>query len=197
MLQLVLASQSPRRREILSKAGYKFQVCPVNVSEILDKNLTLDEGIQKLAVEKAEAFVQGSKPSEFKDYLLVTADTLVCLDGGTLGKPQDEAEAWTFLRALSGRRHEVKTAMCFWEMPKDFRITVIETTGVEFHNLSDQMIQDYIATGDPFDKAGAYGIQGIGEKFVAKYDGSFRNVMGLPIELFESTMEKYGWSSKV
>lgn len=197
MLQLVLASQSPRRREILSNAGYKFHVCPVNVSETLDKNLTLDDAIQRLAVEKAEAFVEGPKPPELKDYLLVTADTLVCLDGGTLGKPVDEAEAWTFLRALSGRRHEVKTAMCFWEMPKNFRLTVIETTGVEFHKLSDEMIREYVATGDPFDKAGAYGIQGIGGKFVAKYDGSFRNVMGLPIELFQATMEKYGWSKRI
>ena len=198
MFELVLASQSPRRRDILLEAGYKFQTCPVNVSETLNKNLTLDEAIKALAREKAEAFVQSIKNLKSQSYLVLSADTLVCLDGETLGKPQDAHQAKVYLRRLSSRTHLVKTGICIWPMasqgvPAATPITALDTTEVLFRELSDLEIEAYVASGEPFDKAGGYGIQGAGGNFIQSYQGSFKNVMGLPIELFEKILKEQGW----
>ncbi len=195
MKQLILASQSPRRSEILKKAGYQFASFPVYVSEIPNKNLSLDEQILDIAGRKADAVVAQLKagPSTPKDQVILTADTMVCFGAKALGKPENEDEAFEFLRLLSGRRHQVKTALCLVDLGTGESASHIETTDVFFRNLSDSDIRSYIATGEPMDKAGAYAIQGIGAKFVEKFEGDFDNVVGLPLHALEKLFTLKGW----
>lgn len=187
MLQLILASNSPRRRELLEKAGISFRVFPVKVSENLRNNLNLDAQILELAERKALAAFDQCNHLESLPFLILSADTLVILDGVPLGKPTSVQEAHDFLRRLSGRKHEVKTAVALVEGPNSEpnprrKTGFLVTTEVWFHKLSDQEISKYIATGEPMDKAGAYGIQGLGKKFVERFDGDFENVVGLPLK---------------
>lgn len=193
MKQLILASQSPRRSEILKKAGYQFVSLPVHVSEIPNKNLNLNEQIIDIAGRKAKACgelgqVQG------RDALIISADTLVCLENETLGKPETEQMAFEYLRRLSGRVHEVKTALFLLDLPSQRQVSHLETTLIYFKNLTDQDIRDYIATGEPMDKAGAYGIQGLGGKFVDRYEGDFYNVVGLPLQALENLFKLNAWT---
>lgn len=193
MYKLVLASESPRRRELLQQAGYIFDVVPVKVSEIPDKNLNVNEQILDIARRKARAAFARLQTGESSPFVLLSADTEVIFNGGPLGKPRDEEDAARLLRLLSGRTHEVKTAICLIESPSGEEISQIETTEVRFRTLSDQEISDYIATGEPMDKAGAYGIQGLGGKFVEKFTGSFDNVVGLPVDLLRRLLAQKNW----
>lgn len=195
MKQLILASQSPRRSEILKKAGYQFASFPVYVSEIPNKNLSLDEQILDIAGRKAEAVLQQLKtgPTDQKDKVILTADTMVCYGAKALGKPDDEVMAFEFLRLLSGRKHQVKTALCLVDLSTEEKLSHIETTDVFFKNLSDSEIRNYIATGEPMDKAGAYAIQGVGAKFVEKFEGDYDNVVGLPLHALEKLFKLRGW----
>ena len=195
MKQLILASQSPRRSEILKKAGYQFVPFPVHVSEIPDKNLNQNEQILDIAGRKAEAVCQTirDKGLAFGDAVVLTADTMVCLESQVLGKPDSPAQAHLFLRALSGIKHQVKTAICLIDLSSHEKTTHIETTDVFFHALSDEEISAYIATGEPLDKAGAYAIQGIGSRFVAKFEGDFNNVVGLPLHALENIFKMKSW----
>ena len=187
MKQLILASQSPRRSEILKKAGYQFVPFPVYVSEIPDKNLNQNEQILDIAERKARAgcLEIRDKGLVFDDAVILTADTMVCFDLNVLGKPESENQAFEFLRLLSGKRHQVKTAICLVDLSTNEKVTHIETTDVYFKSISDLEIAGYIATGEPMDKAGAYAIQGFGSKFVEKFDGDFNNVVGLPLHALE------------
>lgn len=195
MKQLILASQSPRRSEILKKAGYQFVPFPVHVSEIPDKNLNQNEQILDIAGRKAEAVCAAirDKSLDFGDAVVLTADTMVCLESQVLGKPDSPAQAHIFLRALSGIKHQVKTAICLIDLRTLEKTTHIETTDVIFHPLTDEEILAYIATGEPLDKAGAYAIQGIGSRFVAKYEGDFNNVVGLPLHALENIFKMKSW----
>ncbi len=184
-LKLILASESPRRKHILEEAGFKFQILPVKVSEIPQKNLNIDEQVIDIARRKAEAWLEQHNSLISQDLLVLTADTLVILDGEALGKPVDKNQARQFLDRLSGRVHEVKTAMTFIFLPqKEFKYH-IETTRVEFKNLSIEEIENYISTDEPYDKAGAYGLQGEGRKFIHQIHGEYNNVIGLPLEAFK------------
>lgn len=193
MKTLILASASPRRKELLEKAHFDFQVIPVKISETLNKNLTLDEQIQDLARRKAQALVESSNIWKGQGFLVLSADTLVVLGDRVLGKPENAAEAEKFLSILSGQTHLVKTAVCLWDFDEDRVVTQIETTEVTFHDLTLNAIKQYVATGDPLDKAGAYGIQGRGKLFVDKMFGSFDNVMGLPIAVVERLLKENDW----
>ncbi len=193
MTSLILASQSPRRSQLLKELGYKFQILTVEVSEILDENLNLDEGIQNIARQKARALVESGKLKKLHDYVVLSGDTVVVLEGRILGKPQNEAQAREYLRLLSGATHSVKTGVCFYSSLSGQELTTIETSEVEFHTLTDQQIYEYVETGDPMDKAGAYGIQSLDRNFIKEIRGSRENVMGLPVQLVSQIIEKSGW----
>lgn len=193
MYQLVLASESPRRRQLLEKAGFIFDVVSVKVSEIPDKNLNVNEQILDIAGRKAQAAFSLLKSSRKQPFVVLSADTEVIYGGGPLGKPADEKDAFRLLRLLSGQTHEVKTAMCLIESENSRLVSQIETTEVVFRDLSDREILDYIATGEPLDKAGAYGIQGLGREFVEKFVGSFDNVVGLPVKVVQQLLSREGW----
>jgi septum formation protein len=197
MKTFVLASQSPRRKELLEKAGYKFYTFSVKISEFLDKNLMLDEAIQQIARQKAEACVEQIKPLNLQNILILSSDTVVVIDGEVLGKPQDQGQAFEYLRRLSGRTHEVKTSVCLLDSQTRKTISEIESSFVTFRNLSDKEIHDYILSGEPMDKAGAYGIQGAGGKFIAELKGNLDNVMGLPVQRVEKILKSNGWWDEI
>ena len=192
---LVLASQSPRRSEILKKAGYQFVPFPVHVSEIPDKNLSINEQILDIARRKSQAVVVEihDKGLVLNNAVILCADTMVCIGSVALGKPKNEKMAIEYLQLLSGTRHEVKTAIYLLDLNTNESVTHIETTSVYFRKISDSEIADYIATNEPNDKAGGYAIQGIGRKFVEKFEGDFDNVVGLPLQAVEKLFTLKGW----
>lgn len=177
MPRLILASQSPRRRALLEQIGVpQFDILVPDVDESYDPTLTPQEIVCSICRKKAEAaLILASDP----DAIIITADTMVFLDGMRLGKPTDEADAAQMLRSLSGRTHTVCTGV---SVARGERIeTQAETTAVTFRTLTDAEITAYIASGDPMDKAGAYGIQGKPALFVRGIEGDYFNVMGLPL----------------
>lgn len=174
-MKLVLASRSPRRAELLTAAGIEFTVRVSDVDETpLDGEAPRDY-VLRIAETKARA-VQASE-----DEIVLGADTTVVLDNEIIGKPKDAADAARMLRALSGNRHEVITGICLRR--GDRVVRDIATTAVWFAPLSDAEIANYVASGEPMDKAGAYGIQGLASKFIDRIDGSYSNVVGLPVAL--------------
>ena len=194
MPRLVLASQSPRRRELLARAGFLFTTTSLQISEIPDENLNLPDQVRGLAVQKADAWLESAKPSEIKDILLLTADTVVILEGQILGKPKDQKENVAFLGALSGRFHEVITAVCLVEGATGKRVVSHDVARIHFRPLTLVEIEAYVATGDGLDKAGGYGIQSpLSGEFVEKLEGDFDNVMGLPVALVERLLKENGW----
>lgn len=173
---LVLASASPRRREILSAAGISYIVRPSDIDETVFSGTEPRLGVQLLAAAKAAAAAKN------KDEIILGADTVVVLDGQVLGKPRDAADAVRMLRMLSGRTHAVYTGVALISA-KDGRMkTICEETRVTFRALSEEEILAYVKTGEPMDKAGAYGIQGKGGALVEKTEGDFQNVVGLPLD---------------
>ena len=172
-MRFLLASNSPRRKELLLKLVPAFEVVPSRFEEIAKEGESGKARCLRFAEGKArEVF------SRFPDAAVLGADTVVCLDGAILGKPKDEADAFEMLRLLSGKTHSVYTGVCF-VTPEGER-SGVEETCVTFRSLSDEEILSYIKTGSPLDKAGAYGIQDSG--FAASCDGSYSNVVGLPLE---------------
>ena len=189
---IVLASASPRRRELLARAGVEFRVHAVDVDETLDARLLEDpvEAVKKLAERKAKAAVEQLVTPDYDGMLVVVgSDTMVVLRGEVFGKPRDAADAKRMLRALSGCGHDVHTAVSLWAVHAPagqdvglFYRTFVDTTYVYFRDLSDDEIDAYIQSGDPFDKAGAYGIQSGGGAFVDHIEGAFDTVIGLPVD---------------
>ncbi|HEY1433743.1 MAG TPA: Maf family protein [Thermoanaerobaculia bacterium] len=171
---LVLASASPRRAEILASLGIPFVVAPSDVPEQTRPGETAETAAQRLAAEKARA-AAARDPGSW----VLAADTLVFLDGETLGKPRDDAEAAAMLRRLAGRQHAVVTAVRLRRGTDPGR-GVSEISRVRFSPMTEREILWYVGTGEPRDKAGAYGVQGLGARFIAEIHGSFTNVMGLP-----------------
>ena len=175
---IILASNSPRRRELLSGLGidYEVKILP-GIDESYPENLTGEEIPMYIAREKADAYRPSIKPDE----LIITADTIVCLEGQVLGKPKDEADACRMLRLLSGRTHQVITGVCI--TTAEMQRTFAATTDVTFDTLSEEGITHYVNNYRPMDKAGAYGVQEwIGFIGVTRLEGSYFNVMGLPIQ---------------
>lgn len=172
--RLILASASPRRAEILTSLRIPFTAMPVDISEALQAGETAPEAARRLAAGKAAAAA-----ARDPDSWVLAADTLVFLDGDTLGKPGDDREAEAMLRRLAGREHGVVTAVHLRRGDDPGR-GVAETSRVRFAPMSEVEILWYVATGEPRDKAGAYGVQGLGARFIAEIHGSFTNVMGLP-----------------
>ena len=176
METIILASQSPRRRELLSLYGVPFEVDPSQADEEHVEG-TGAERVKKLAQQKCAEVAQ-RHPGKY----VLAADTLVCVEDEILGKPKDEADAHRMLRLLSGRAHEVHTGVCL-RLPDGSELCDVDTTRVHFMEMTDEMIRRYIATGEPMDKAGAYGIQGTAGIFISHIEGSSSNVIGLPLGL--------------
>jgi septum formation protein len=196
MLRFVLASQSPRRSFFLRERGYVFHTFPVEISEFLDKNLRVEEAVEKIAWDKAKALVESKTLPLDQNHLILAADTLVFLKGCALGKPQDQEDAFAILESLSGETHQVITAFCLWNTLEGRSVTGHCTSDVKFRTLTKEEILAYIATGDPMDKAGAYGIQSLGRDFVEHFTGTLENIAGLPIDEIEKVMAKEGWVVK-
>ena len=194
MYSLVLASQSPRRRQLLEEAGYAFTVHPLSVSEKLNENMNLHDALLSLSRDKVQSFVTANKSMKGQMILALSADTVVVHENQVLGKPRDAAQAKQFLQQLSGKTHSVMTAFCVYNFNTSTDVAAIEETKVRFKNLSDDEIDQYILTGEPFDKAGAYGIQGLAGKFVLETSGSWSNVVGLPMERLQKVLHECGWN---
>lgn len=174
MEKIILASSSPRRKELLAQLGLPFEVITKNVDETLNDQGSLRDEIEALSFKKALAVF-----SEHKDAIVIGADTLVTIDGLRLGKPKNEDEAKDMLKRLSGKTHDVITAVSIIS-PKSSE-TFSTVSMVTFYPLSDQEISGYIKTGEPMDKAGAYAIQGIGARYIKGIVGDYYAIMGLPI----------------
>ena len=185
---MILASASPRRKEILENFGFSFKTIVKNIDETSDKTRA-EEKILEIAEKKARATA-----IDFPDENIMGADTVVVVDGKILGKPKDEKEAFSMLKSLSGRSHEVITAFSFININKNISYSDYEITKVYFKNLTDDEINWYINTKEPMDKAGAYGIQGKGAFFVEKIEGDFFSVMGFPLGKFVRFLNKTGFN---
>lgn len=185
---MILASASPRRKEILENFGFSFKTIVKNIDETSDKTRA-EEKILEIAEKKARAAA-----IDFPDENVVGADTVVVVDGKILGKPKDEKKAFSMLKSLSRRSHEVITAFSFININKNISYSDYEITKVYFKNLTDDEINWYINTKEPMDKAGAYGIQGKGAFFVEKIEGDFFSVMGFPLGKFVRFLNKTGFN---
>jgi septum formation protein len=182
---LILASASPRRRELLAQAGFVFDVIPTDIPELRKPGEDPIRFVTRLAREKAEAIATTHAVSP--DTLVLGADTIVLVDEEILGKPEDAADAARMLRLLSGQTHQVITGLCLARGRE--RQRAAEVTFVRFVTLSDQEIEEYVATGEPLDKAGAYAIQGRAGRWVPRIHGCYFNVVGLPLALVSSMIE--------
>jgi septum formation protein len=185
VLRVILASQSPRRRELLSLVGIAHEVRPADIDERYLAGEHPREHAERLAREKA-ATIARDEP----DAVVIGSDTIVVVDGDVLGKPADEAEAARMLTRLSGRSHVVVTAVAVaWRGETH---SAVEEVDVEFHPLTTADIEAYIATREPMDKAGAYGIQGYGATIVSRVDGDYFAVMGLPLQRLVRVLRSLG-----
>lgn len=183
MKHIILASASPRRKEILELADLKFDIMPSNAQEITTKTAP-NEVVMELASIKAKDIYKKSE----KQSMIVGADTVVAYQGQILGKPSDKADAKRMLTMLSGQTHEVYTGVCVIEDGKTK--TFYEETKVTFYEISDEQIDRYIKTGEPMDKAGSYGIQGKAAVFIKGIEGDYYNVVGFPIARFLQEITK-------
>jgi len=185
--RFILASASPRRHQLLSEAGYKFEVVSPPVDEVAHGWLTVRELTIWNAARKAARVLKMSP-----DAVVLAADTLVMIDGEVLGKPTDLEDAVRILRRLSGRAHEVWTAVRICHGARDRSQSFHEMSRVHFRKLDDKAIRDYLAKIDPLDKAGAYAAQGHGTEIIERIDGSYSNVVGLPMEKTQSVLRAFG-----
>ena len=175
-MDIILASKSPRRRALLEQMGVRdFRIVTPDIDEHMDRDLPPAELVRQISLEKAQAVAAQADPNT----VVIAADTVVALDGVVLGKPANKEEAFRMLSLLSGNRHQVYTGLTVLRGEQVF--SQWEETAVTFRSLTAEEIEAYIATGEPMDKAGAYGIQGYGALFIQGISGDYYNVMGLPV----------------
>ena len=185
-MAIILASKSPRRSELLARMGVEFTVKTSKIDEKMDPFANPADEVARVSLAKAQAVRGTCHP----DDIIIGADTIVACDGLTMGKPRSESEAFSMLRRLSGRDHQVLTGLTVLGGDRTENLTV--TTTLRFRALSDAEIRNYIATGEPMDKAGAYGIQGLAAMFVVGLDGDYYNVMGLPVCTLAILLRRFG-----
>ena len=196
-MNIILGSQSPRRRELLTRMGLRFSVLTAEIDETKYETHDPVESVRRICAAKAAAVaarLTAPEAGSLPPTLVLTADTIVVLDGRIMGKPRDEAEARTMLAALSGREHRVCTAFCLLPLGLDGRepYTHVEQTRVKFRDLTPAEIAAYVTTGEPMDKAGAYGIQDLGAMLVESIHGDYFTVMGLPVCKLSLALKQFG-----
>lgn len=185
MKEIILASGSPRRKEILENLGLKFRVAPAGIDENLISGEEAPDYALRMAVQKALAVAKTQETG-----LIIGADTVVSLDGNILGKPKNAAQAKEQLTLLSGREHIVITGLGLVDKEEGRTVSAMVQTIVYFQELTEREIDAYIATGEPLDKAGSYGIQGLGAIFVRRIEGDYFNVVGLPVAKLYSLLNE-------
>ncbi|MBQ7598315.1 MAG: septum formation inhibitor Maf [Clostridia bacterium] len=188
--RLIVASASPRRRELLAQAGFEFLVEPSDADETLADFVTPAMAVEQLAERKARSVAE-----KHSGDVVLGCDTIVALDGEKLGKPQSADDAKAMLRRLSGQTHTVYTGVCITDGTRTERF--VSATDVTFYPLSAQTIDDYVATGEPMDKAGAYGIQGLGSVLVQSFSGDYFTVVGLPLAQCARVLAVFGIEGKI
>jgi len=193
--EFILGSSSPRRKELIQHLGIPFQIVVHNVDETLNPLFSIEEQCLNLSQLKARCVKEMlMKKSKNTLKVILAADTLVELDRNKLEKPKNSTEATYMLKCLAGRTHKVVTGLCFYyqdTMENWHNFATTSTTIVSFHPLSDELIESYVATNDGLDKAGAYGIQGFAQCFVQSLQGTYSNVVGLPIDIVVQFLETY------
>jgi len=182
-MNLILASRSPRRSELLAAAGISFEVLAADIDETPRVDETPDAYVERLAIEKARA-VLALRPAA----TVLGADTTVTIDGLILGKPESPREATAMLQRLSGRAHDVLTGVAL--VSAEGVVSAVERTRVWFEAMTDEDISWYVASGEPVDRAGAYAIQGLASRFIPRIEGSYTNVVGLPVTLVSSILRQ-------
>jgi septum formation protein len=191
-MKLILASASPRRAEILRDAGLQFSVLSSAVDETPVPGETPHELVSRLALAKAELVAARA----LGPAIVIAADTVVTLESAVLGKPRTSEDARQMLEKLSGRTHSVLTGVVLIRLPDAERREFIETTQVHFTSIANEEIVKYLASGEPFDKAGAYAIQGLGGRYIPRIDGCYFNVVGLPLARLCKELAELGWSEE-
>ncbi len=191
-MRLILASASPRRAELLTAAGYHFEVHAVDVDERVQPGELPTAYVQRLSIEKSARALEELTVGD--GYILLAADTAVVVGTQTLGKPRDAEDAARMLRLLSGRTHRVLTAVSARSAALD--LTLVETTTVAVVQLTEDQIAWYVASGEGHDKAGGYGIQGLASRFIARIEGSYSNVVGLPIAAVDTLIQRLSRPSR-
>ncbi len=186
-IQVILASQSPRRKELLGAMGIPFQVVVSDVDEQYPASMHPHEAVGHLSLRKAEAV----RSLVGEDCVIIASDTMVELGGVPFGKPQDEEDAKRMLRTLSGEAHRVHTGVAV--LYRGQQKVGVDATEVVFHPLTEETVDWYVGTGEPMDKAGAYGIQGLGGKLVSHITGEMDTVIGLPCKLVAKLLAECGW----
>jgi septum formation protein len=184
---LILASASPRRRELLASIGVRFDIIPSNVPEVRQAGEAPEEYVARLSREKAEAVAHAHESR-----WVIAADTTVLLGDELLEKPADTADARRMLATIAGRTHIVYSGVTLQRFDRNYRDTRVSESEVRMLPLNEQEIQWYVATGEPMDKAGAYAVQGIGAMFIDSIHGSYTNVVGLPLALLFQMLRKAG-----
>ncbi|MDD2586568.1 MAG: Maf family protein [Syntrophomonadaceae bacterium] len=187
MTKIILASQSPRRKMLLETLGVDFTCVPAKIDEYVLCREKPREAVNRIARQKAEEVA-----SRYKDSLVIAADTIVVYNHQIMGKPEDEEDAFRKLSILSGNSHEVITALCIMNAARKVCDQEDEITRVYFRNITERETRAYIATGEPMDKAGAYGIQGIGSIFISRIEGCYFNVVGLPLSRLYIMLQRQG-----
>ena len=187
MKRIILASASPRRKELLEKLGLKFEVVPGLCPEEIIPGLTAHELARRISLEKAMVVAE-----KHKDSLVIAADTLGFLDGNVIGKPKTEAEACRMLENLSGKWHRVVTGFSIMDTSAGKSLSRSVETRVLMNNLTPAVIHDYVKTGEPLDKAGGYAIQGLGSALIERIEGDYYNVVGLPLKAVCDAFREFG-----
>jgi len=191
MRKIVLASASPRRSELLKQLGLVFDILIPDLEENLDTALKPEVLAQKLASEKCAFAMDKLDDNGVTPVVVISADTLV-VKNGVLGKPADPDDAYRMLKMLQGSWHEVLTGVCVAGLPEKKTVTGVGSTRVRMGDMDDLAIRAYIKTGEPFDKAGAYGVQGFGSLLVEEIEGCYFNIVGLPIPMLFRMLEDFG-----
>jgi len=187
-MRFILASQSPRRHDLLSAAGFEFETCPSRAQE---GEATPGEAPAEFARRAARLKAMDVASSSEPGSLVLGADTVVAVNGQVLGKPGGLDDAARMLRLLSGRTHQVITGVCLVRAPDQVEVLTHETTLVTFRELDENEIRSYTQSGEPFDKAGGYAIQGLASRFVTRISGCYFNVVGLPIPLIYDALKRF------
>lgn len=189
--RIILASTSPRRKELIASLHLAFEVIPSHADEDTPPEWTPEQTVQELAMRKALAVYRGLEGRE-QDAVIVGSDTVVVLDGDILGKPVDEADAERMLSRLQGREHRVFTGVACIDASNGQSMVQYRQTDVTMKELSEATIRAYVQTGEPSDKAGSYAIQGIGASLIERVEGCYFNVVGLPLSLLSDMLDGFG-----